>query len=135
MHGLPPHGGGARHGHGEEHEGIERDRGFVAAWTLEAGFELSLEQVDNDGAIAFLVQGPGFVGHDMIGPPVAVDGLGVGLGDHLVQVLVEAVQQEGEQFRGVLLRQPTETAAGLSDNAFERVRSQDLFPSSPHLLQ
>ena len=92
--------------HGEREreggEGVELDALVAAHLAGDLRLELPVEEVDDDGAVPRQVVLPVLLGHDHVGPVVAVLQLHVGLVLHPVQVLVQPVQQEGQKLlRGV----------------------------------
>ncbi len=62
-----------------------------------------LEVVDDDGVVALAVVVPGLSGDDLVGAAFRVGLFNVRLLSHAVEVLVQAVQQEGQQLLAVLL--------------------------------
>ena len=71
--------------------------------THHCGLEEAVEDVEDHRIVPLLVVLPGLAGHLVVGLAVAVAHLHVGLLSHPVQVLVQAVQQEGQQLLAVLL--------------------------------
>lgn len=59
----------------------------MAGRTDEAGPVLALEQIDDDGIVALLVDGPGLVGHSGVGTAVRFDGAGRRFALDAIQIL------------------------------------------------
>ena len=78
-------------------EGVELDALVAAHLARHLRLELPVKEVDDDGAVPREVVVPVLLGHHDVGAAVAVLELHVGLLLHPVQVLVEAVEEEGEQ--------------------------------------
>jgi hypothetical protein len=58
---------------------------------------------------------PGLLGTDNIGPIVTVLQLDIGLLRHSIQVLVETVEEKGQEFLGIILLKSTESWCVLSN--------------------
>ena len=89
-------------GEGEIAGGVEGDADLGALGAHHRTLEQAVEDVQDHRVVPLLVVGPRLHGHLGVRLPVAVAHLDVGLLLDPVEVLVEAVQEEGEELLAVL---------------------------------
>ena len=96
---------------GKKHEWVESDRHFFAVAARDGRLVLALEEVDDDRVVAAPVSGPAGGGELAVGLANVGRVFSVRLGEDAVEVLVEAVEEEGEDFLGVVLLVAAELGA------------------------
>ena len=87
----------------EVHEGIERDRDALALGAAHLAAQQALKVVDDERVVAGAIVLPCLGGHDAIRAAVGGQRLGGRLGGDTVEILVQAVEQERQQFLSVVL--------------------------------
>ena len=108
---------------GEVRERIERDGHFIADWTGEFGLVLTGKEIVDVRVVALAMHAPRLVGNHVIGATVGFHGGGVRLVDDPVEILVKTVEEESQEFLGVVLSEARELRR-LCEYVWERMKGE-----------
>lgn len=84
-------------------ERVKGDRLPLTVWANHFGFILSSQKIHNNGLVSLGVGEPAFFSNFLILAPFTLHGFHIGLLLDSVEILVEAISQEGEKLLGVML--------------------------------
>ena len=84
-------------------EGVEGDRLLQAGWASNLRFILPNHKIANNRLIPLRIGQPALRSHHAIRPPLTIDRLAVRFILDPIQILMESIDQEGEELLGVVL--------------------------------
>jgi len=92
---------------------------MVTLRTYQSRLELSLHEIHNDALVPHQVPPPGLSGYLLVRPAVRLESLHVGLLLDTVQILMQAVQQESDEFLAVVLLEPCKLGGYFCNGLFK----------------
>ena len=96
-------GGLLRDGEGYCDEGVEGDGLLQAGWASNLGFVLPNHKVGDNRLIPLRIGQPALSSHHTIRSPLAINRLAVRFILYPIQILMQPINQEGEELLGVML--------------------------------
>ena len=123
-----------RQRHGQVAERVELDGDVAALEAVERRLEQTVEEVDDDAVVALLVVLPRLLGELLVRLAHVAAQLHVGLLHDAVEVLVQAVEQKGEQLVRVLLLEAGELGREAAQVELERARYRVAVVARPDLV-
>lgn len=113
---------------------VKGNRLLLASGASNLRFILSSHKVGDDGLIAFDMSKPALTSYFLVGPSTALNGGHIWLLFHSIQVLVDTVDQEGEELLRVMLGVSRKHGIDGADCALYEVWRVDALPIAPHGL-
>mmetsp|Transcript_10094 Transcript_10094/g.18380 ORF Transcript_10094/g.18380 Transcript_10094/m.18380 type:complete len:245 (-) Transcript_10094:1329-2063(-) len=122
-------------GYLEDAARVELDGKFLAFGADYLGADLAVDVIYDHRVLPCPVLVPGQRGDLLVVRAVANGGVGVvGLLPDAVEIFVEALEETGQQFLGVLLLVAGESRGEVADGRLEAARRHNVWPLGPHFL-